>query len=123
VDACSERRAAHDVIDGRSGKVRVLSSRCGTCIFRPGNPLELDPGRTEEVISRNVAAGALLTCHSTLPYGPYPEFGPAVCAGFWARHGLETAAGRIAKFMLGIVRIKPPEDETAAVTAGEEDDR
>jgi hypothetical protein len=32
----------------------------------------------------------------------------AVCAGFWARHGMNTAAGRIARFMLGVVRIAPP---------------
>ena len=83
ISACSEpARDPRDVIDRLSGKVRVLSSRCGTCIFRPGNPLGLAPDRTEDVIRRNVAAGALLTCHST---GPYPDFGPAVCAGFWAR--------------------------------------
>jgi hypothetical protein len=97
-----------DVVGG-DGKVRVLRSRCPTCLFRPGHPFGED--RAAEVIGRNVSAGALLTCHSTLPYGDHPEFGPAVCAGFWARHGLETAAGRIARFMLGITRIKPPGEE------------
>lgn len=107
-----------DVVDPASGKVRVLSARCQTCIFRKDNQLHLGPGRIEEVIRRNVDAGALLTCHSTLPYGPYPEFAPAVCAGFWARHGMATAAGRIAQFMLGVVRVTPPSDEAAAA-AGE----
>jgi hypothetical protein len=118
-----EQRHPADVIDQESGKVRVLLRRCETCVFRPGNPFETRPGRVEELIRRNVDAGALLTCHSTLPYGPYPEFGPAVCAGFWARHGLATAAGRIAKFMLGIVRVAPPEPSDEAATAAGEGKR
>jgi hypothetical protein len=69
------RRDPSDVVDSGSGKVRVLSRRCSTCVFRTeGREL----------------------------------FGPAVCAGFWARHGMETAAGRIAKHLLGIVRVVPP---------------
>ncbi len=111
------RRDPSDVIDRESGKVRVLSSRCETCVFRPGTPFE---DRAEDLAAANVATGALLTCHSTLPYGEHPEFGPAVCAGFWARHGMQTAAGRIAKRLLGVVRIMPPGDETDAATAGEE---
>lgn len=101
-----------DVIDHDSGKVRVLRKRCDTCLFRPEGRELFGPDRADDVIRRNVGAGALLTCHLTLPYGPYPEFGPAVCAGFWARYGLATAAGRIAKFMLGIVRIQSPGGES-----------
>jgi hypothetical protein len=82
-------RAAGDVIDRGSGKVRVLARQCGTCIFRPGNPCRLAPGRAEQVIAANLRADALLTCHATLPYGAYPGFGPAVCAGFWTRHWRE----------------------------------
>lgn len=117
----ASRRHPADVVDPGSGKVRVLSRRCGTCVFRKRGGLDLEPARIEEVIRRNVEAGALLTCHSTLPYGPYPEFGPAVCAGFWARHGLATAAGRIAQFMLGVVRVAPPKaSDEAAAAAGTE---
>jgi hypothetical protein len=116
----AERRHPADVIDCESGKVRVLSRQCPTCIFWPGNAMCLPPGRFEAIIRRNVEVGALLTCHSTLPYGPYPEFGPAVCAGFWARHGMKTAAGRTAKFMLGIVRVDPPKEREAATAAVKE---
>ena len=107
-------RAATDVV-GDDGKIRVLSRRCKTCIIRKGNPF--GPERSAEVIEANVAAGALLTCHSTLPYGAHPDFGPAVCAGFWARHAMKTAAGRIARFMIGVTRINPPEDREAAPIA------
>lgn len=96
-----------DVLDP-AGKVRVLRKRCTTCVFRPGNLMHLEPGYLEELIRYNVNAGALLTCHQTLPYGDHPDFGPAVCAGFWARHGMKTAAGRIAKHLIGLVRPMPP---------------
>jgi hypothetical protein len=97
-----------DVLDPATGRVRVLSRRCQTCIFRPGNLMHLTPGRFEQVVRANVDAGALLTCHATLPYGNHPDFGPAVCAGFWARHGMKTAAGRLATFVLGVTRIAAP---------------
>lgn len=114
------RRDPADVLDLETGRVRVLRRQCPTCIFgREGREL-FGSDRAEEVIGRNVAAGALLTCHSTLPYGPYPEFGPAVCAGFWGRHGLATAAGRIAKLYLGIVRIMPPGEPRGRRCGGRE---
>lgn len=97
-----------DVLDLASRKLRVLSRRCSTCIFRPEDPLDLVPGRLDSIVADNLAAGALLTCHDTLPYGDFPDFGPAVCAGFWAQYGLQTTAGRIAHMFLGIVRIDPP---------------
>ena len=107
------RRAATDVI-GNDGKVRILSHRCGSCIFRPGAPMRLSRAHFDEIVRRNVDAGALLTCHSTLPYGDRPDFGPAVCAGFWTQHAMSTAAGRMARFMLGITRIAPPADQPSA---------
>ena len=102
------RKQPHDVI-GDDGRVRVLSRRCGTCLFRRDHPFGAE--RAAEVIGTNVARGALLTCHTTLPYGPHPDFGPAVCAGFWAREAMKTAAGRMARFVLGVTRIAPPREE------------
>jgi hypothetical protein len=109
----SDARAATDML-GDDGQVRVLSRRCGTCIFRPGALMHLTQARFEDVVRRNVDAGALLTCHATLPYGGHPDFGPAVCAGFWAQHGMSTAAGRMARFILGVTRIPPPDDRSTS---------
>ncbi|WP_395111399.1 DUF4314 domain-containing protein [Actinomadura sp. SCN-SB] len=95
------------MLDPGTGKVRVLERRCGTCIFRAGDPLHLGAERIRQVIEENLRAGALLTCHATLPYGPHPDFGPAVCAGFWARHRNDVPAGRLAQLLLGILRIPP----------------
>ena len=100
-------RGASDVI-GDDGRVRVLSSRCPTCIFRPEDRHGIPAARVAEVVEGNLAAGALLTCHATLPYGDHPDYGPAVCAGFWARHGMQTICGRLARYMIGVTRVRPP---------------
>jgi hypothetical protein len=113
----AEKRHPADVVDPDSGKVRVLIRRCETCVFRAEGRELFSLARVEDVVRHNVDVGALLTCHSTLPYGPYPEYGPAVCGGFWARHGKETAAGRIARFMLGVIRVLPPKSSGEAATA------
>ncbi|WP_395107256.1 DUF4314 domain-containing protein [Actinomadura sp. SCN-SB] len=102
------RRDPADVLDHATGKVRVLARQCATCIFRSSDPMHLGPERIREVIEENLKAGALLTCHATLPYGQYPHFGPAVCAGFWARHRNAVPAGRLAQLLLGTIRIPPP---------------
>ena len=101
-----------DVRDPDTGKVRVLERRCDTCIFRPEMRETFGEDLIEHVVNANVERNTLLTCHSTLPYGANPDFGPAVCAEFMARFGRDTVAGRLAR-MVGIVRIPPPgEDKT-----------
>jgi hypothetical protein len=100
-------RADHDLLCRSTGKIRVLERMCDTCIFRPGAKMDLEPERFREVEQGNIRRGTLLTCHSTLSYGPYPDFGPAACFGFWERHGAHTAAGRIA-LLIGILRVTPP---------------
>ena len=101
-----KRRGPQDVV-GDDGHVRVLSHRCRTCIFHQGARAGLTQARFEEVVRGNVEANALLTCHATLPGNPW-GFDPAVCAGFWARHGMRTVAGRLARFALGVTRMRPP---------------
>jgi hypothetical protein len=99
------RKRASDVI-GDDGKVRVLASRCASCIFRQDGAA-VGPARRDEVVAANLRADALLTCHHTLP-GNSDGIGPAVCAGFWARHSRDVITGRLAR-MIGINRIRLPE--------------
>lgn len=103
----ASNRDPRDVLDRETGKVRVLRRQCETCVFRAEGREIFGTQRVESLVQQNLDANALLTCHSTLPYGPYPNFDPAVCAGFWARHGLETASGRVAR-LIGLVRPMPP---------------
>jgi len=96
-------KRAHEVIGG-DGRVRVLAPACSTCIYGPGSIVS--PERRDEVTAANLAADALLTCHHTLP-GMSDGLDPAVCAGFWARHRRDVAAGRLA-WLIGVTRIRPP---------------
>lgn len=61
------------------GKPRVLAEKCSTCVFRPGNPMHLRPGRLARLVEDNLRAGALLMCHKTT-FGQQPE--EAACRGF-----------------------------------------
>lgn len=59
------------------GRVHVLAARCSTCIFEPGNRMNLMPGRVREMVEECRREGRHVVCHKTL--GPRA----AVCRGFW----------------------------------------
>lgn len=61
----------------RDGRVHVLSERCPTCVFRPGNKMSLSPGRLRDLIEQNRSNDSALTCHETL------EIDNAICRGFF----------------------------------------
>lgn len=68
----------------------VLSERCATCIFRADTPFPA--ARVQEVIRGNLAAGALLMCHSTLYEQAERE---AVCRGYWDAHRDRSNTARV----------------------------
>lgn len=62
--------------------MHVCAEMCGTCIFRPGNLMQLEPGRVREMVDRARADDSAIICHSTL----YEEgVSNAVCRGFFDR--------------------------------------
>ncbi|GGY13001.1 hypothetical protein GCM10010384_18260 [Streptomyces djakartensis] len=69
----------HDVADPVTWSVRICAGRCGTCIFRPGNLMRLEPGRVAEMIASAIAEEGHIVCHATLG-----TRAPAICAGFAA---------------------------------------
>ncbi|MEU6406161.1 hypothetical protein [Streptomyces sp. NPDC046985] len=73
---------APSVFDDVTGAVRVMSSRCGTCIGRAGNPAGLTDRRRDELLGRRddgIYDEGHTVCHSTLPGNAY-GLPPAVCA-------------------------------------------
>lgn len=96
---------------GPDGKLRVLTERCSTCVFRPGNPMHLNPGRLRDLVQQNLSAGAALVCHQTLSYGDHPDFGPALCRGFYDAHGHQVNLVRIMQRLDGIAEVAPPVEE------------
>lgn len=95
---------------------RVLSERCATCVFRPGNLMHLRPGRLRDLVDRNLAAGALLTCHDTLSHGDHPDAGEAACRGFWDRYAPATNLFRVMERVFALTgqpwweEVPPPTD-------------
>lgn len=86
----------------RDGRMHVVADRCSTCVFRPGNPMHLQPGRVRELTDGNLSAESALVCHKTLPYGDHPEVGEAICRGFYDGPGRGSPALQLAAAM-GIV--------------------
>lgn len=115
-----------NVADHNQHKTRVLSRQCDTCIFRPGNPMMLEPGRLRGMVDDARSRQRFIVCHDTLPYGPHPAYGPAVCRGFYDRY--DTQALQLARRLWGIVEVPPPaaaatEQHTPPATETAEDTR
>lgn len=86
----------------RDGRVHVLAERCPTCIFRPGNPMRLEPGRVREMVGQAVQDDSAITCHSTIYE---PGILPAICRGFYDAH--RTTPLQLAE-RLGLLVEDPP---------------
>jgi len=72
-----------DITDRASGLSRLLSERCSTCILRPGDKMHLGPEQTAAFVRQVLAEGTYVICHQTLTYGDHPDYGPAICRGFF----------------------------------------
>lgn len=81
----------------RDGRLYVMADRCDSCIFRPGNPMRLAPGRVRGMVTDCRAEGVIIPCHQTT-YGQ-AEAGPAICRGFYDSHGGAIPLLRLARLM------------------------
>jgi hypothetical protein len=91
-------------------KVHVLTEKCSTCVFRPGNLMMLEPGRVKDLVEGNIGNDSALTCHQTLPYSGTGA-DPAVCRGFFDAYADRTLSLRMAKVMNVIEEVEPPTKE------------
>lgn len=89
----------------REGRVHVLSSRCATCVFRPGNLMRLNPGRLADLVQQNRSRDTALTCHATLGQAE------AVCRGYFDAYGDQITPLRLAVVMDVITEQDPPPKE------------
>lgn len=89
--------------------VFVCARLCGTCVFRPGNLMMLNPGRLRGLIDQARAAESVIPCHHTL-HGTRPA--PAVCRGYFDRYAQLVWPLRFAVDQGRIRYIDPPEEDT-----------
>lgn len=59
-----EEESGPDVLGPRG--IRVLRERCSTCVFRPGNLMDLNPGRLADLTASTDDADTNVVCHKTL---------------------------------------------------------
>ncbi|WP_051362608.1 hypothetical protein [Amycolatopsis thermoflava] len=97
-----------DVRDSRTGLPRVLSSKCRTCIFRPGNPMHLEDGYRDRMVHEALARGSWIVCHDTLPATGAPIGAQAICRGFWDAHGPDSLGCRVTAALGGPIYAPPP---------------
>lgn len=73
--------------DHEQMKARVVREMCSTCIFRPGNQMQLRAGRMKQMVAETLRDQSFVICHSTLPGVARREnVLPAICRGFKDRY-------------------------------------
>lgn len=88
----------------RDGKVHVMSAKCDTCIFRPGNLMHLQEGRVEQMVADSIKGQGAIPCHKTL------SGDRAVCRGFFDVHKNDVQGLQIAE-RLGLAVFDGEPDE------------
>ena len=86
----------------RNDRVHVLARKCDTCIFHPGNRMQLSRGRVKELTDSALRDDTVIVCHETLYTG-----GQAICRGFYDRYGEQVAVLQIAQRMGVIAEVEP----------------
>lgn len=89
-------------VDSRA-RVRLMADKCSTCVFRPGNKMDLEPGRLQGMIDSVRATDSYIPCHKTLGTG-LPS---AICRGGHDAH--EGALARMADRLGGLVEVTEAE--------------
>jgi hypothetical protein len=101
--------ATDSCFDRETRRPRLLSEQCATCIFRPGNLMHLSPGRLGSMVQQATRQGSQgIICHATLSYGEHPEFGAALCRGYYDKFGHLNNFVRIMERLGGFTEVAPP---------------
>lgn len=90
---------------------QLFSRKCDTCVFHPGNRMDLQPGRLQNLIESNRREGTMLICHKTIDYGDHPEVGQTMCRGYFDAYAAESQVVQIMERICGpqwYVEVDPP---------------
>lgn len=93
-----------EVADPSTGTVRLCATLCSTCIFRPGNLMDLRPGRVAAIVAEARACEGHIPCHRTLGTAQ-----PAICRGY--ADGPDKGASlalRFARALRTLTEVRPP---------------
>lgn len=107
-------KARQDITDPATGLSRLLAERCSTCILRHGDKMHLGAEHTAAFVRQALDAGSYVVCHQTLTYGDHPDFGPAICRGFFDAYATRSLALRLLQAFSRLTEVEPPRPETDA---------
>lgn len=105
--------AVGDLVDRSTGLPRLLTRKCETCIFRPGNRMHLNDGARDDIVCAALDNDSWIVCHSTLPGTGNPVGSQAICRGFWDVHARDSFGCRLAVAFGGPVVVPPPAEPAA----------
>ncbi len=88
----------------RDNKLWVLTRKCDTCIFRPGNLMRLQPGRVDDMVNHCIENDTVIPCHSTLD-GPR-----SICRGLYDVHRDDITVMQLAE-RIGVMEFDDPPDK------------
>ena len=55
-----------------------------------------------------LAAGTFVVCHDTLTYGDFPDYGPAICRGFFDAYADKSPALILLRAYQRLAEVPPP---------------
>jgi hypothetical protein len=70
--------------------------------------MHLGPERTAAFIKQVLAERSYVVCHDTLTYGDFPDYGPAICRGFFDAYRTRSAALLILQAGRRLTEVPPP---------------
>jgi hypothetical protein len=73
-----------------------------------GDQMYLGSGRVRAVVGGAVAAGTFVVCHDTLTYGNFPDYGPAICRGFFDAYADRSPALILLRACQRLIEVPPP---------------
>lgn len=88
----------------RDRKLWVLSRKCSTCIFRPGNKMHLEHGGVKSMVQACIEDNTVIVCHQTL------DEPRSTCRGLYDLHKGDIVAIRLAHALDIIAFDDPPEE-------------
>lgn len=83
--------------------MQICEHQCSTCIFRPGNKMNLSPGRFADMVQSVKDDDGFVVCHKTLDWDT-----GAICHGSFDR--IKTTPIQLAE-RLGYIRWVDPDDD------------
>lgn len=95
-----------NITDAATGKLRLACRKCDTCVFRPGNLMDLQEGRLENMVDDALRNDSWIKCHKSLDTLDH-ETDNMVCRGFYDVYGGQSFGIRLAHAIAGFYEVDP----------------